>query len=59
MNGANAFPDENTATGEYRDEFARARVQHETPYHNLWCQTVNRGDTDLVPSNLLAPITEY
>ena len=29
LDGLDAFPDENAGAGEYRDVFARARLQHE------------------------------
>jgi len=49
MNGGNALPDQDTQTGEYRDEFACTCLQFETGYEHHGCPAVTPGDTGIAP----------
>ena len=44
LDGLNALPDQNAGSGEYRDESARAGVQHEAHDEHDGYETAHRGD---------------
>ena len=56
MDGIDTLPDQITRSGEYRDEFARAGVQHEANDEHPWHQAPDRGDKGIEsPFSLIKP----
>jgi hypothetical protein len=49
MDGVGPLSDQDTESGEYRDEFACARIQFEAGYEHHGCPAVNPGDTGIAP----------
>ena len=49
MDGVGPLSDQDTESGEYRDEFACARLQSEASHEHPGCQAINPGDTGIGP----------
>ena len=59
LDGFDPLPDQDTGSGEYRDEFARVGVQHKANDEPHWHETIDRGDKGIESPYLPANSEQY